>query len=123
VAVETVLVVEDEESVRSFVRVALETDGYSVVEAAGPDEALDAVRRYPGPIDLVLTDVILPRIRGNELVPLLLARRPGMRALYMSGFLADVPAGEVAPLLQKPFTLAALSAAVRTALGSQIKAA
>lgn len=114
----TVLVVEDEDAVRAFVRAALERDGYGVVEARSADEALDAVRRYPGPLDLVLADVILPRIRGNELVPLLLARRPAMRALYMSGYIADVPAGEVAPLLQKPFTLAALSTAVRDALAA-----
>ena len=114
--VPTVLVVEDEDSIRRLVRGALEAEGYAVLEAPGADEALRACGEHPGPIDLVLSDVIMPRVRGDQLVPQLLARRPGMRALYMSGFLSDVPPSDVRPLLEKPFTLADLRDAVRDTL-------
>jgi hypothetical protein len=114
----TVLVVEDDDSIRRLVSGALEADGYAVLEAPGADEALEACRRHPGPIDLVLSDVMMPRVRGDQLVPQLLARRPEMRALYMSGFLADVPAARIRPLLEKPFTLADLRAAVRDTLAA-----
>src|SRR5262245_29022442 len=113
---ETVLVVDDEPFVRRFVVAALEHEGFSVLSADGPEHALDLSRRHHGRIDLVLTDVCMPRMGGNELVPLLMARRPGLRALYMSGNPRDVPVGQVQPLLEKPFTLAALGAAVRGAL-------
>lgn len=111
----TVLVVDDEEAVRRFVCRVLERDGYRALAASGPDEALDAVRRPDAPIDLVLTDVQMPRMAGHELVPRLLARRPSLRVLYMSGYAGDAPPA-LAPLLEKPFTAAALVAAVRGAL-------
>jgi DNA-binding NtrC family response regulator len=113
---ETVLVVDDEPLVRRLVAAALERDGFAVLEADGAEEALEISRRHPGRIDLVLTDVCMPRMAGSELVPLLVARRPGLRALYMSGDIRDVPRAQVTPLLEKPFTLAALAAAVRGAL-------
>ena len=111
----TVLVVDDEPLVRTLVRAALADAGLEVLEAGGPDEALELVGRHPGPIDLVLTDVRMPGMRGNELVPLLSARRPGLRALYMSGYV-DVPLAQVTPLIEKPFRLAELTAAVRDVL-------
>jgi DNA-binding NtrC family response regulator len=114
--IETVLVVDDEPFVRRFVAEALEHEGFAVLVAAGAEDALEVARRHHGRIDLVLTDVCMPRIRGNELVPLLMARRPGLRSLYMSGDIREVPAAHVQPLLEKPFTLAALGAAVRGAL-------
>ena len=114
--IETVLVVDDEPFVRWLVAEALEREGFAVLVAAGAEDALELARRHRGPIDLVLTDVCLPRMRGNELVPLLMARRPGLRSLYMSGDTREVPMGQVQPLLEKPFTLAALGAAVRGAL-------
>jgi CheY-like chemotaxis protein len=113
---ETVLVVDDEPFVRRFVTAALEHEGFSVLAASDAEDALDVARRHPGHIDLVLTDVCMPRMRGNELVPLLMARRPGLRALYMSGDTREVPVGQVQPLLPKPFTLSELGAAVRRAL-------
>jgi DNA-binding NtrC family response regulator len=111
----TVLVVDDEALVRGLVRAALAADGYDVLEAAGPDEAQEIARAYPGRIDLVLTDVRMPGMGGNELVPLLTARRPGLRALYMSGYV-DVPLSQVTPLIEKPFALAELVSAVRDVL-------
>jgi CheY-like chemotaxis protein len=112
---ETVLVVEDEPAVRRLVRAALEEHGYLVVEAEGGEAALELARAYAGPIDLLLTDVLLPRIRGTELAPLLLARRPRMRVLFMSAWLGDATS-RPEPLLEKPFTLQGLAKAVRMAL-------
>lgn len=109
-----ILVVDDEELVRGLVRAVLEAEGFHVLEAAGAEEALEAARS-PVAVDLVVTDVCMPRIRGTELVPLLRARRPGLRALYMSGNPGEA-AGQAWPLLQKPFTPAALVDAVRAAL-------
>jgi two-component system, cell cycle sensor histidine kinase and response regulator CckA len=114
--IETVLVVDDEPFVRQFVAKALEHDGFAVLVATGAEDALDVARTHRGRIDLVLTDVCMPRMRGTELVPLLMARRPGLRSVYMSGNTREVPIGQVQPLLEKPFTLAALGAAVRGAL-------
>jgi CheY-like chemotaxis protein len=112
---ETVLLVEDEALLRRLVRAVLEEHGYDVIEAASGEEALELSRRYPGRIDLVLSDVLMPRMHGTELVPRLLARRPGMRVLFMSASLGDV-SSRPEPLLVKPFTLDALERAVREAL-------
>ena len=111
----TVLVVDDEPLVRDLVTTALERDGYVVLAAASADEALARDRDHAGPIDLVLTDVAMPGLRGPELVALLGARRPGLRPLYMSGYVGgETPSAT--PLLAKPFGLAALHRAVREAL-------
>jgi CheY-like chemotaxis protein len=113
----TVLVVDDEPLVRQLVQTALEHDGYAVLAAASGDEAVAMEQEHPGRIDLVLTDVTMPGLRGHELVPLLAARRPGLHALYMSGY-ADVSPAHVSPLLQKPFGLSELRDAVRATLAS-----
>lgn len=111
---ETVLLVEDEPLVRNLVRAVLEGNGYEVIEAAGAHAALELAHAHPGPIDLLLTDVLMPRMPGTELAPLLLARRPGTRVLYMSASLAEGAGAD--PLLVKPFTLEELERAVRNAL-------
>jgi CheY-like chemotaxis protein len=111
---QTVLVVDDESLVRGLVRAVLEGDGYAVVEAAGAQEALGVARSHPGPIDLVLTDVMMPHMRGTELAPLLRASRPGISVLYMSASRGMLPPPE--PLLTKPFTRDTLARAVREAL-------
>jgi CheY-like chemotaxis protein len=82
---ETVLVVDDEPLVLRLAATALEREGFAVLAAEGADEALEVSRRFPGRIDLVLTDVCMPRMRGNELGTMLMARRPELRVLYMSG--------------------------------------
>jgi two-component system cell cycle sensor histidine kinase/response regulator CckA len=115
---ETILVVDDDDLVSGFVRSVLEDDGYTVVEAAGGKQALEVARTYPGRIDLVLTDVMMPRMRGTELAPLLLARRPGIPVVYMSSSFGDLkPTPQ--PLLEKPFTVKELSRAVRAALAQR----
>jgi PAS domain S-box-containing protein len=120
---ETVLLVEDEESVRVLSRVILESYGYTVLEAASGNDGLDVARRYSLPIHLLLTDVVMPEMGGPDLASRLEALRPGVRVLYMSGYTDDavfrhglLEKGRV--FLQKPFTPGALVGKVREALGN-----
>jgi NO-binding membrane sensor protein with MHYT domain/nitrogen-specific signal transduction histidine kinase/CheY-like chemotaxis protein len=117
----TVLLVEDEEIVRSLAARVLRTSGYRVLVAANPAEAERAGTEHPGAIDLLLTDVIMPGTTGPKLAAELVALRPEMRVLYMSGFTenAIVHHGVLAPetqFIHKPFTPAALAAKVREVL-------
>ncbi|MBM4132523.1 MAG: PAS domain S-box protein [Nitrospira sp.] len=106
---ETVLLVEDEASIRKLLVAELRTKGYQVLEAEGGQEALDLCRRHEGPIHLLLTDVVMPRIGGRELAERLSALRPDMRVLYMSGYTDDaivrhgVEESDTV-FIQKPFT-------------------
>ncbi|HLH19186.1 MAG TPA: ATP-binding protein [Bryobacteraceae bacterium] len=118
---ETVLLVEDDEMVRSLVRETLERDGYKILDAAGPLEAKRISEQHKEPIQLLITDVVMPKISGRDLARQLTERRPGMKVLYMSGYTdnAVVNSGilrkEVA-FLQKPFTPNALTEKVREVL-------
>jgi CheY-like chemotaxis protein len=119
---ETVLVVEDEEGVRNLTREILADYGYTVLTAAAPSEALALVARHPGPIDLLVTDVIMPEMSGLDLAQRLQAERAGLRVLYMSGYVEHPALDQAAldpeaALLLKPFTAEALAAQVREALG------
>jgi CheY-like chemotaxis protein len=101
---ETILVVEDQDELRRFVREALERHGYRVVDAATPSEAL--ARGEGLGLDLLLTDVVMPEMNGVETARLLRADRPGLPILYMTGYPREalgsgLPDGE---LIQKPFT-------------------
>jgi PAS domain S-box-containing protein len=86
---ETILLVEDNEMVRTLTCEILEARGYTVLEARHGADALDLAQRYHGPIDLLVTDVIMPEMGGRELARRLGAARPRMRVLYMSGYAAD----------------------------------
>src|SRR6266540_1189579 len=86
---ETVLIVEDEAAVLALSRRALEKQGYDVLAAANPADALRIVERHGGPIHLLLTDVVMPGMSGRELAEQLAARRAGIRVLYMSGYPGD----------------------------------
>ena len=120
---ETILLVEDEEAVRAFARRVLDGLGYTVLEASAGQDALEVATRHPGPIDLLLTDVLMPQLRGPELAARLAPTRPAMKVLLMSGFdgrrprPAD-PAGPAAglPRLAKPFDARTLGRAVRDIL-------
>jgi two-component system cell cycle sensor histidine kinase/response regulator CckA len=120
---ETVLVVEDEPAVRAFAVRVLAGLGYRVLQAANGAEALELAAGHAGPIDLLLTDVIMPGIQGRELGTRITAVRPVIRVLYMSAFMdsqsgrADLPAEAV--FLAKPFTVEALGDAVRQALNQK----
>ena len=118
---ETVLVVEDEPAVRSLACRMLEGAGYRVLAAASAEEALSRALNDPAPIQLLLTDVIMPGLSGRELAREFCRMRPRSRVLYMSGYTDDVIAdhGLLEPglsLLQKPFTSATLLEGVRATL-------
>jgi PAS domain S-box-containing protein len=118
---ETVLVVEDEASVRMVALGNLRKAGYHVLEAKNGEEALAVAAAHDGPIHLVLTDVLMPGIHGPELVKRLQSDRPDTRALYMSGHADDallhhgIPEGGLA-FLEKPFTRKELTHKVREIL-------
>ena len=118
---ETVLLVEDESGVRQLTREMLARNGYSVLEAGSGPEALRISEQHPGPIDLLLTDAVMPEMSGRELAAGLTASRPGIKVIYMSGYAEDTLAhhGMMDPemaFLQKPFTAAALGQKVREVL-------
>lgn len=118
---ETLLLVEDEDSVRVVARRVLAGCGYKVLEAAGGEEALGIAEAYQGPIHLVITDVVMPGMSGVEMVGRMLDSRPDMGVLYISGYRDDTiadhgTAGAEVHLLQKPFTVEAFTAKVRSIL-------
>jgi signal transduction histidine kinase len=112
---ETVLVVEDEEGVRSLIVRVLRAAGYSVLEAASGHDALDRAGRHPGPIDLLLTDVLMPGMDGRDLAQRLSAARPGVKILFLSGYSGDATLTG-APLLPKPFAPMTLLTKLREVL-------
>jgi two-component system cell cycle sensor histidine kinase/response regulator CckA len=119
---ETVLLVEDEAAVRELAARILRVQGYTVWEAANGDEAIALVRNHTGePIDLLLTDVVMPQIGGKALAEWIVARYSGVKVLFMSGYADDaiVHHGRLDPgiaFLQKPFSSAALTRKVREVL-------
>ena len=118
---ETILLVEDEEQVRTVARSVLKRSGYRVIEMRGAAEALLYAQGHSHPIDLLLTDVVMPQMSGPELARRLSALRPGLRVLCMSGYTDDsivrhgVLQAEI-ELLQKPFTSDSLTQRVREVL-------
>jgi signal transduction histidine kinase len=119
---ETILLVEDADLVRNLARQVLETAGYRVLEAASAEAAIDLCERINGDrIDLLLTDVVMPGMSGNEMSRILLSKHPEMPVLYMSGYTDDaiVQHGVLEAginFLQKPFTPGALALKVRQVL-------
>ena len=118
---ETVLLVEDEESVRTVVRRYLENLGYEVLSATNPKEAERVAANYPHPIHLLLTDVVMPEYDGRELFELLLPLRPDLKVIFMSGYTdnAILHRGvlkEGIPFLEKPFEPNILAAKIREVL-------
>jgi two-component system, cell cycle sensor histidine kinase and response regulator CckA len=123
---ETILLVEDEQSVRSLTRGLLEHGGYTVLEAETGARAIEIATQHPEPIHLVLTDVVMPGMNGPTLADKILSIHPETKALYASGYSGSfgtqtglVPAG--ATLLQKPFSRIALLQKVRRVLDGQAK--
>ncbi len=120
---ETVLLAEDEDGVRNVTCEILRGAGYQVLEARHGREALRIAEQHPGPIDLLVTDVVMPEMNGFELAEGLRALRPSVRALYVSGYVTDANIHdqmlrEGAQLLQKPFAPGDLTRKVAEVLQS-----
>ena len=112
---------EDDPNVREVTRRALSAGGYEVVVAKGSAEALEMVARDTGPLSLLITDVVMPGLRGPALAERLRRLRPGLRVLYITGYAEyalslDGAMEAGAALLLKPFTAASLQARVRAVL-------
>jgi CheY-like chemotaxis protein len=118
------LLVEDDGDIREIARETLTRQGYTLLDAADADQALQLSRGRPGPIHLLLTDVVMPGMGGRKLAEQLSAARPAMRVLYVSGHTDDaivhsgVLHGEQA-FLRKPFTPLGLARKVREALDAR----
>ncbi|HSH21097.1 MAG TPA: ATP-binding protein [Candidatus Caenarcaniphilales bacterium] len=124
---ETVLVAEDDPTVRALVSQVLRRLGYRVLEAAAPSQAQLVAERYGGPIHMLLSDVIMPGMRGPELARRLAEVRPEMRVLFMSGYtddavLADGILEGEGEFLEKPFTATTLGRRVRSVLDGPVPA-
>jgi DNA-binding NtrC family response regulator len=117
----TILVVDNEEAVRTIVGHMLRKRGYRIREAAGGDDAEAIVAEGEAAVDLLLTDMLMPGMTGKELAKRVRAKRPGLPAIYMSGYAGHdaSPLGlwdEDVPILQKPFTADQLLRAIGDAL-------
>jgi two-component system, cell cycle sensor histidine kinase and response regulator CckA len=118
----TILLVDDQEMVREMTRALLDEEGYEVLVAGSGDEALRLSEGFSGPIDLVITDVVMPGLSGPETADRVRAQRPDARVIFVSGYTADAlgDKGALGPktrFLQKPFKPGELTATVRALLG------
>ncbi len=118
----TILLVEDDDIMRGLTRKALQEHGYNVVEADDGKSALEWVESHPGPIDLLLTDVVMRRMSGPELVERLNASHPNLKVVFMSGYTGELIAEREVlkrgiTLLEKPFSRTALLNTIHTTLG------
>jgi signal transduction histidine kinase/CheY-like chemotaxis protein len=118
---ETILVVEDETDILELIRTMLEQQGYRVLTAASPSEALALARRHPGPIDLLITDIVLPEMNGRDLNRHLASLFPNLKVVFMSGYTANVIAHhgvleQGVHFIQKPFSRKDLAVKIKEAL-------
>ena len=119
---ETVLLVEDEDAIRTLLRTVLRRRGYLVIEAARGAEALNVSDHYAGHIDLLMTDISMPQMNGDELAMRLSQARPGTRILFMSGLTEQAVQGDIAAhaaFIQKPFTPTTIAQNVRDVLDAR----
>jgi DNA-binding NtrC family response regulator len=127
-ATETLLVVENEAAIKTLVRMALERHGYVVLTAESGSEALHLAAAHKGPIDLLITDVVMPDLRGPELARRLVEQRPDLVTLFMSGYMDNALAEDTTTrrvpvdFIQKPFSPSALAARVREMLDRRRRA-
>jgi DNA-binding response OmpR family regulator len=117
-----ILLVEDDRALRDVLREILEAAGHAVLDAATPHAALQVAAAFAGPIHLLITDLVLPGMNGQDLARQLAGLRPDLRVLYMSGYTDDTVVRygleEGAHFLQKPFTTDALLRAIGAAIHS-----
>ncbi|MDF0665416.1 MAG: response regulator [Nitrospira sp.] len=118
---ETILIVEDHDTVRNMIVMLLQQHGYTVLEASNGSEGLAVAENHRGPIHLVITDLVMPKLAGREMADRLTALKPGLRVLFMSGYTEDVVIQQgvessTVDLLHKPFDIAALTQKMREIL-------
>jgi CheY-like chemotaxis protein len=119
---QTILVVEDQDNVRKLIVQILRAQGYRVLEAANGYQALDEAARHPEVLHLMITDVVMPGMRGPELARRLAAVHPGTRVLFTSGYSKTRNGLESSvPYIAKPFTAASLAEKVREVLAGEIQ--
>jgi CheY-like chemotaxis protein len=121
---ETILLVEDEEAVRRSAVEFLQLNGYIILQASNGNEALQVAREYKGSIDLMITDVVMPQLGGAKLAEQLVAERPDIEVLFVSGYAETTVLRHgnidiVARFLQKPFSLKVLAQKIRKVLESR----
>jgi CheY-like chemotaxis protein len=116
-----VLFADDEDAIRWIGRRYLEADGWTVVEACDGLEALQKIGSLTGRLDLVITDLNMPRVTGRELAEVLSVFRPGLPVLGVTGFLGAVNHDRRLPILPKPFSAGSLLHAVRLACGVSVR--
>jgi CheY-like chemotaxis protein len=119
---QTILLVEDKGPVRSVLQETLTELGYAVLEAANGEVALELAQTHEGPIDLLLSDIVMPGMHGNEVARRFRAIRPETRVILMSGYTSKAVAKNIvsasgAGFIAKPFSLAELTNSLRSALG------
>jgi PAS domain S-box-containing protein len=121
---ETILLVEDEPALLALAQTLLKKLGYAALPANGPEEALEQARVYPGKIDLLMTDVVMPGMSGLDLWQALSPQKPDLKVLFMSGYTSDILTNRGVirgdfHFIQKPFTLDTLATKLREALSSK----
>ncbi|MDE3150867.1 MAG: response regulator [Gemmatimonadota bacterium] len=121
----TVYVVDDDEAVRDMTRRALERQRHTVLDAATGEQALEVNRMFNEPIDLLITDIRMPGMSGLDLRDALVALRPGVRVLFISGHAEEFTRKELrdrqTPFLAKPFTMDQLDQAIQRAMAARPK--
>jgi CheY-like chemotaxis protein len=121
---ETVLLVEDADSVRELARDWLMASGYTVLEADCPEDALQISRTYPSPVHLLVTDVIMPGMNGPALARKVMRERPETKLLYVSGYTGFIDQKNIdpeAPIVPKPFTRDSLLSKLREVLSGEVE--
>jgi two-component system, cell cycle sensor histidine kinase and response regulator CckA len=123
---ETILVVEDTDTVRGLVAQTIASYGYTVLQAANGAEAIELAAQHAGSIDLLLTDVVMPEMNGRELAERLVAEDPGLKVLFTSGYPADAVlrrgiATHEAAFIEKPYPMETLALKLREVLGPPVQ--
>jgi len=118
---ETILIVDDDDAVRQMVKTMLKLSGYTILEAADGQKAVETAEAHAAPIHLLITDIVMPHVSGREVAETLAPLKPGMRVLFISGYTEDVVVRQgvelaAADFLYKPFSLTSLTGKVRQIL-------
>jgi CheY-like chemotaxis protein len=117
---ETILLVEDSAPLRQLTREILSREGYAILEAADGLQALELFKQFDGNIHLLMTDIVMPKLRGTELVAKITQERPDLAVVFLSGYTEEavsrLPGQVRISILEKPFTADALLRTVRQAL-------